>query len=474
MLTRRAFNLGLTSTAFAGLGLAGCANIPGYRTAPMRRAAGNGPLGPLRPAPGRLLDLPARLRYEIVSSRNDRMSDGHRVPDRADGMGSFRMDDRLMVLIRNHELGYDDHEGGPFRAEVSAPPGNLIYDTDWNERPLPGGTTTMIYDYRDHVLVRQHLSLVGTIRNCAGGATPWGSWLTCEEDVSSGREGFRKDHGWVFEVPAHGRGLTEPQPLRQMGRFYHEAAAVDPETYEIYLTEDRNDGLFYRFVPDRHDAPTGSGTLWALAFEAETDGRDSRNWAPEGRWNGAARRIRWIKLNDLADISSPADDLRSIGYNHGAVRFAGGEGISFGRNEQGEKEVFFSCKSGGPIKSGQIMRYRPAPVETLDILVESTDYRALNYCDNLALAPNGDLIVCEDSYIPGEKEFLRGFTPEGEIYDIARLRASGELAGACFSPDGQILFINVYKPAKTLAVFGDWPWPHPRDGWGVPSVATGA
>lgn len=467
MLARRSFNLGLTSAAFAGLALGGCAFIPGFRTQRMILAQG---YGPLVPEPLGLLDLPCGFECRPISSAGDRMDDDYLVPGSPDGMGACRIDDRLMVLVRNHELSPGAHDSGPFREGIRDQDRDKVFDFTpagrdgaGGDQPLPGGTTTIVYDYVAGRVEHQWLSLAGTLRNCAGGVTPWGSWLSCEENVSTQRD---HDHGWVFEVPASSRSLEKREPLRRLGRFNHEAAAVDPDTSTIYMTEDESDGLFYRFVPRDRANPLGEGRLEALKFAPPAPRMDARNWYDDRLWDGRARDVEWVDLARIADIENPQGDLRRHGNRHGAVRFAGGEGISFGRDESGRKEVFFSCKSGGPIKSGQIMRYWPDE-EQLGIFVESTDWTALNYCDNLVLAPNGDLIVCEDSYIKGEKEYLRGITPAGEIHNIARLRGSGELAGACFSPDGQTLFLNLYAQGMTVAITGPWHWDRPRAGWGV-------
>ena len=177
LLTRRSFALG--SAAFAGLALAACAPA-GRSTA--RHGLG---YGPLRPDPAGLLDLPEGFSYRIVSRLGDRMDEGFFVPDRADGMGAIPLDDRRIALIRNHELRPNHHADGPFRggavdAHGFDSPGGL---------PLPGGTTTLIYDYRAHRVEAQYLSLAGTIRNCAGGTTPWGSWLTSSSQVSQEPQG---------------------------------------------------------------------------------------------------------------------------------------------------------------------------------------------------------------------------------------------------------------------------------------------
>lgn len=452
MLTRRSFTLGLTSTAFAGLALSGCATSTALRLG--RTVAG---YGPLQPDPARLIDLPQGFSYRIISRLGDRMDDGFTVPDRADGMGAFRLDDRRMALVRNHELAPHHGEDGPFRA--APPQGIATFDRGVDGRPLPGGTTTIIYDYRSGRVEQQFLSLVGTIRNCAGGTTPWGSWLTCEEDVSrAGSNGLARDHGWIFEVPAGLRGLADPVPLTAMGRFNHEAAAVDPRTGIVYLTEDRDDSLFYRFLPERPGELSRGGRLQALAFRDRGLGVDSRNWSGITFSVQEWRAAEWI---DLDEVEAPEDDLRKRGHSRGAVLFARGEGIHFG-----DGELYFCCTNGGAAKLSQIMRYRPSRFEgqtgeraspgQVQLFMESTDAAMLNFGDNITVAPNGHLIVCEDQYTNPVMNHLRGITPAGELYTFARLHEQTELAGACFSPDSATMFVNIYDPAKTLAITGHW------------------
>ena len=452
MLSRRSFSFGLTSSAFAGLALSGCATTP-LGSAPQTV----GGYGPLVPDPARLLDLPQGFSYRIISRFGDRMADGHFVPDRADGMGAFRLDERRMALVRNHELAVKHGRDGPFRP--AAPSGVPAFDRGADGEPLPGGTTTIIYDYRAGRVESEYLSLVGTIRNCAGGTTPWGSWLTCEEDVSrAGSGGLDRDHGWVFEVPAARPGITTPVPLTAMGRFNHEAAVVDPRTGIVYLTEDRDDSLFYRFLPARRGALAHGGRLQALAFRDRGLGADSRNWSgvtfPLQSW----RDVEWL---DMAGVESPQDDLRKRGHARGAVLFARGEGIHFG-----DGELYFCCTNGGAAKLSQIMRYRPSRFEgqagersqpgRLQLFVESTSTAMLNFGDNIVVAPTGHLIVCEDQYGLVVANHLRGVTPSGNVYAFARLHEQTELAGACFSPDGATMFVNVYGPTRTLAITGPW------------------
>ena len=445
MLTRRNFTLG--SAAFAGLAIA-C--TPALRS-PGRAGLG---YGPLLPDPAGLLDLPAGFSYRIVSRFGDVMDDGYRVPDAADGMGAFRLDGRRVALVRNHELRPSHSERGPFAGRAAAVRG---FDSSGGET-LPGGTTTIIYDYRAGRVEAQYLSLAGTIRNCAGGPTPWGSWLTCEEDVSRAGNGLGRDHGWVFEVDSRATAPVEPVPLTAMGRFNHEAAIVDPRTGIAYLTEDRQDGLFYRFLPERRGELRHGGRLQALAFTDRDRPADSRNRGEAILPLHAWQPVRWI---DLEEAESPSDDLRRRGHAAGAVLFARGEGIHGGGHD-----LYFCCTSGGAAGFGQVMRYRPSRFEgrpeeggepgQIQVFVESSDPSTLNYADNLIVAPTGHLILCEDQGTAPQRNHLRGVTPEGTVYAFAFLHEQTELAGACFAPDGATMFVNLYHPARTLAIRGPW------------------
>lgn len=443
MLDRRRF--AMTALAFGGLAL-------------QSRAAAGGMMavdpgyGPLQPDPGGLLDLPPGFSYRIVSRFGEAMSDGYRVPDRADGMGCFKLGGGKVALVRNHELEPKHVATGALAADAAVPAG--AFDSAAGAA-LPGGTTTLVLDADTLVVETQYLSLLGTIRNCSGGVTPWGSWLSCEESVDGPAQGVGKPHGWIFDVPADAGKLVGAEPLKAMGRFNREAAAVDPRTGVVYMTEDRDDSLFYRFLPDDAGALHKGGRLQALAFD-DPWLRDSRNWDGTKFAPGSWQFARWI---DLDDVESPRDDLRIRGAKKGAAVFARGEGIHWGKDE-----LYFTCTSGGRAGQGQIMRYRPSRHEGKDrekampgriqLFLESTDPAQYSFGDNLTVAPNGHLIVCEDQYSDTVDNHLRGVTPFGEVYAFGRVRTQTEPAGACFAPDGRTLFLNLYSPAMTLAIRG--------------------
>lgn len=436
--TRRAM-LAATGTAFAALAM-GCA--PGKASASGDSGGDSGatlPYGPLHKDPDGLLDLPEGFSYRVLSRLGDAMDDGGTVPDRADGMGCFALPGNRIALVRNHELKPGHDTGGRLA---------IGYDRTDDGDIMPGGTTTLVLDAATLKVLHQYRSLAGTIRNCAGGVTPWGSWLTCEEDMTRAGEDAARDHGWVFEVPADTGKLVEAVPLTAMGRFNHEAAAVDPATGHVYLTEDRDDGLLYRFIPAVPGELARGGRLQALALGEGM--ADTRNWPSGGPPRLAAGRplpVRWI---DLDGVDSPADDLRQRGARKGAAIFARGEGIHMGAGE-----LYFCCTSGGAKELGQVFRLRTAE-SSLDLFFESTDGDSFNYGDNLTVAPNGHLLVCEDQYSRLVDNHLRGITPAGRPYPLAQLRRQTELAGVCFAPDGKTLFMNIYSPAMTVAITGPW------------------
>jgi uncharacterized protein len=453
--SRRHFNLGLTAVAFGGLARNGYTQMP-----PASRNEVFG-YGPLLPDPNNLIDLPKGFSYRVISRYGNLMDDGFVVPNAGDGMGAFAYGRGKVALVRNHELTQKDLRFGPL---TGRPPADMrSYDriADKDATPLPGGTSTIIYDLKSGRKEAEWLSLAGTIRNCAGGITPWGSWLTCEENVTKAGGGVGKDHGYVFEVPSANKGLVEPVALKAMGRFNHEAACIDPRTGIAYMTEDREDGLLYRFVPGVKGKLAKGGRLEALAIDGIGDSRNKSGVAVKRQ---EPLRVRWVAL---ADPEAPDDDLRKRGAVAGATLFARGEGIWWDNGSlPGSGSFYFACTSGGAAKCGQIFRYIPAVNEgfagetdapgTIELFYESTDPAFFNFGDNLCVMPTGHLLVCEDQYTDITDNHLRGITPDGKAYAFARSRIQTEFAGSCFSPDGSTLFVNLMWPTTTLAIAGPW------------------
>ena len=437
-MDRRRF-LQATGTAFGALVASGCAIRP---LIPVNTTASI--YGGLEPDPQGLLDLPNGFSYQVISRLGDKMDDGGTVPDNADGMGCFDVGNGHLALVRNHELIPGDDAGGQLAEGYGTRHGEV----------LPGGTTHIRLDAKTLQVETQFRSLAGTIRNCSGGITPWGSWLSCEESPTGpGQrygEGLANNHGWVFEVPANTRGLVAAIPLTALGRFNHEAACVDPDTGVVYLTEDRDDSVLYRFLPKFPGQLSKGGQIQAMSAVGVPD---IRNWKPTQQPVGRSWPIRWI---DLENTDAPADDLRTRAAALGATLIARGEGI-----HMGEQELYVCSTSGGRAKLGQILRLKPGygrKQDSLELFFESESKDQFNFGDNLTVAPNGHLVVCEDQYTEVVDNHLRGITPAGEAYPLARLRLQTELAGACFSPDGSFLFVNTYSPTHTLAISGPWDW----------------
>lgn len=439
---RRRF-LGATATAFAALVANGCLTrgSESHARTPARPGGFAG-YGPLKPDPAGFLDLPEGFSYRVISRLGDAMDDGGTVPDRADGMGCFDLGNGEIALVRNHELQPQHDAGGPIAKGYGKKDGVFV----------PGGTTTIVLDAKTLGVKRQFRSLGGTIRNCSGGITPWGSWLTCEEaPTGPGQprgDGLEQDHGWVFEVPASARGLVDAKPLKALGRFNHEAAVVDPASGIVYQTEDRDDSVLYRFLPKVPGNLAAGGRLQAMALDGLAD---TRNWNSAAMPVGQRYRVSWI---DLDDVEAPKDDLRQRAVAKGAALVARGEGLHMGENA-----VFACCTSGGAVQLGQILKLTPGLAgkpDTLELFFESQSAAQFNFGDNLTVAPSGHLIVCEDQYTDVVDNHIRGINPQGGAYNVARLRAQTELAGGCFSPDGKVLFVNAYGPTATLAITGHW------------------
>jgi secreted PhoX family phosphatase len=420
--------------------------------------------GPLVSDPEKLLDLPAGFSYKIISRAGAPMDDGLFVPGKADGMATFAGPGGLAVIVRNHELL--PYEGpSPFGESKTLPAGfdaAKLFDAGRGASPHRGGTSTIVFDTRRQQIVRQFMSLAGTCRNCAGGPTPWNSWITCEETVvragrdKDGEFTSDKDHGWCFDVPATTEPyLNAPIPLTAMGRFNHEAVAVDPRTGVVYETEDREDGIFYRFLPTMPGDLKAGGRLQTLCIEGAKS-RDLRNWGPEPPVErGQQLRARWL---DLEHIDSPEDDLRKRGFEAGAARFARAEGIW-----HSDGQIYIACTTGGPKQKGQIWKYVPAEREgqggaddsgTLELYIESRDSQLLENCDNITMSPWGDLVLCEDR----EADLVRlvAVTPAGKLYTLAGHHAKSEFAGVCFTPDGSTLLVNIQHRGLTIAVTGPW------------------
>jgi secreted PhoX family phosphatase len=453
-LDRRRF---LQTSALAGgaliapslSGLISCATSPSMRSANGLRGAekGQGGYGPLQPSQdvGEIISLPAGFHAAILSTSGQEMGAGV-VPSAFDGMAAFAAGQGLVRLVRNHEVRDT--------AEVGRAFGERPYD------PIgPGGTTTLEVrldpDGRAS-LVKQFASLTGTIINCAGGPTPWGSWISCEETVAGTGEGWTSNHGYTFEVPSSADGPVSPVRLEAMGRFQHEAVAVDPATGWVYLTEDRMPAGFYRFKPTVPGQLAEGGTLEALAIQGQPEYQTATNQTLM-----APLRVKWVRI-DHPDSDAPTIELGFVfnqGLAKGAAAFARLEGCWYG-----DRSIYFNATIGGNAAAGQVWQYHPSRDE-LRLIFESPSTAVLNRPDNICVSPRGGVVICEDGT---GTNHVRGLTRDGAVFDLVRNNINEiEWAGACFSPQGRTLFVNmqgnthpIQAPSDlkgmTFAIWGPW------------------
>ena len=410
--------------------------------------------GPLSPRPAEndgttYLALPAGFKYWAISQVGAPMANGQPTPAAHDGMSAFDGRRGKIVIVRNHEQA----NGTPFHSPA--------YDSG-----ASGGTTTLVFDPKDPANPVVTPSLSGTIRNCAGGATPWGSWLTCEE--TTGDVGG-VPHGYIFEVPTS--GSSNAVPYKAMGRFAHEAVAVDPKTLAVYETEDAGatSGL-YRFRPartrhGRADLTAGRLSMLAVAGQPSAD-------LYLGQTVGDSYDVEWVDI-DPAAVDAPATAAGSAPWVNGR----GKGGAAFRRLEgawwsEEDRAIYFTSTDGGDAASGQVWAYRPnrrhsGPAGTLTLIYESPGSSTLLKPDNLTITPTGGVLLCEDTD-NARQTFLRGVSDDGVLYDVAAnvragLKPDGvtpamndEFAGATFSPDGKWLFVNIQTPGVTFAIRGPW------------------
>jgi uncharacterized protein len=423
-----------------------------WQHAAVRGSVARGPgYGPLVPATDDatclpLLHLPEGFSYASLAWTGDLMDGAVRAPGAPDGMAAFEGTDGRIRLIRNHELS---------PAPAFAPA--LAYDPR-----AGGGTTTLTFDPSAGTMVSCRASLAGTLRNCAGGPTPWTSWLTCEETVlgpGPDPESPTRPHGYVFDVPLDQAPTREP--LVAMGRFVHEAVAIDPRSGVVYETEDARRSGLYRFTPVTPGQLAMGGRLQMLAV-----GGRPRLDLRDGQPAGARYGVHWV------DIAEPdrahENDARADGGGVFAQGLAAG-GAIFARLEgawYADRRVFITSTDGGAAKMGQVWEL-DIDAQEIRLVFESPGRHVLNMPDNLTMSPRGGLVLCEDGT---ENPCMHGLSRDGRLFRFARnnVRLTGErngiagdfttseFAGATYSPDGRWLFVNVQAPGITFAITGPW------------------
>ena len=446
------------------------------------------PYGPIAPVADLttglpLLQLPAGFSYKSFGWRGDLMTDGHACPGGHDGMGVVvsRKVGRSteLVLVRNHEIGGTG--AGNFINAIGVYDGGNVSNSSGNK--FGGGTTNLLF--RDGHWVSMTPSLGGTQTNCAGGITPWGTWLTCEEVGSDAVSASGRKHGYVFEVTAD-PARTTGQPIVGMGRFAHEAAAVDPATGFVYQTEDAGGKSgFYRYVPDIRTGAPGSLARGGILQMARVRGIQNANLAVASV--NAAYELEWVPIaNPDADrgnatgpsgvtITNAAGPFLQ-GWLQGAARMNRGEGIWYAQGK-----MYVMDTSGGAVQRGAIWELDLA-TQVLKCIYSSPSPLVGNMGDNLTVSPRNAILICEDASTAatdmyGFGQRLMGLTGAGDAYIFAKnninlteaqLQGAGKLAslagdrrgnefaGACFDPTGRYLFVNIQTPGVTFAISGPW------------------
>lgn len=429
-------------------------------------AAGYGPLVPQRDlATGLfLLGLPEGFSYRSYGWTGQVMQDGQPTPTAHDGMAVVSRAGRSLSLVRNHENSADS--GVP-----AVLPGGTYNPNE------AGGTSNLRFDLLRGKFVESTTSLAGTIRNCAGGPTPWGSWVSCEETFHAW--GDREDgfnHGYVFDVPGH--GISTGKPIRAAGRFSHEAVAIDPATGVMYETEDTGTSAFYKYVQPgagernwrrgrgRSELLRDGGELYAMIVDGV-----SRKDLTGGFANGTTFSVSWQPVGDPEGIAgepfASAPDAASIARGEGCWYDAG--------------KIYFISTSGGAAQLGQVWMYDPQ-CETLKMLYESPASSEVDGPDNIAISPRGGIVLCEDG--GSDPKRMIGLTAEGLTFpfaenlidlaaadvdtidaafpgvkanfpeELAGVWTSREWAGATFY--GEWLFANIQSPGVTFAITGPW------------------
>ena len=278
------------------------------------------------------------------------------------------------------------------------PDGGWIYVSNSELDGGSGGVGALRFDAEGE-LVDAYSIMSGGRRNCAGGRTPWGTWLSCEE----------VPNGLVWECDPMGEETARSYP--SLGRFNHEAAVADPLTGVIYLTEDQSDGRFYRFTPDEVDSDGRSNLESGTLEVARTDADDN---------------VSWVRLSDPAgsSVSTRRQVPSSTAYNRG-------EGMVYHGGT-----VYFTTTG-----DHRVYGYRIAE-QSMEIIYSraTADRRILGSPDNIDVSHDGHLLVAED----GDNLEIVVITTDGDVLPLLRLvgHSGSEITGPAFSPDMTRLYFS--------------------------------
>jgi secreted PhoX family phosphatase len=403
-LDRRSFlKAGLVATGAVALGPAGWQRVFAAPVSP-----GPSPYGRLQRADANGLRLPDGFTSRVVARSGLPVGlHPYLWPIFPDGAHCFATNDGGWIQVVNSETPSADAGAIPDKIQRL------------------GGASAIRFD-ADGTIVDAYQVLGGTRTNCAGGATPWGTWLSCEEFDDSIRGGPTARAGKVWECDP--LGLAPAKRRDALGAFKHEAAAVDPATNCVYMTEDVGDGRFYRFTPATFTggpSDLDAGSLHAAGLTGPANGPWTVTWHP------------------IPDPYATSDSTR---YQAPAsTPFAGGEGCFFDSGI-----VYFTTKG-----DNRVWRYHVA-TSTLDVLYDDSDPQnqpqpVLKGVDNVIVSRSGDIFVAEDG---GNME-ITIITPDNRVAPIAQatgiqhgfdsdspIPTRSEITGLAFSPDGTRLYFN--------------------------------